>query len=674
MSKKPQQKHSAKTPKRIPDLQLAHPFQLDPKRRKIATAIIAFLPIVAGLIYALPMQGAIGTNGFPLDDPWIHLQFARNLVDHGSFSYFENSMATSGSTSPAYTFLLALLFLIVKNEFVISYALGILFFALSAMLFYRVARVMFELEEWIALLVSIAFVLCLKVTSIALSGMETTMFIFVLLAAVYAYGTKRFVLLAISAGAVLWTRPDGVILLIALLIHFLLQTYLPRREKKPARETRAFDPRSLFTPGIILFILIAGYLTFNLALSGSIFPNTMAAKIKYYGGGSQPQFFNDMLRFYSSSELGVFIFFAALSIPITLWRALKREVHFAVVPMLFLLGMVAAYWIKIPFLYQDGRYLIPTLPFFLLLGTKGMRDFFEGALRLLPSPAVKKLGNRATVLLFIVAAIVSGANWNAKRNDHYSMVKYIHDRQVVTAQWIDKNTPANAVIGTHDIGAIAFYGKRKIVDMVGLVSPEMIEHIGDLQYLTKYLERQRVTHLALLRNWFEVTNQNPIFKTDERTPEIMEVFPYRRGVTHLMPQMASAMNGQAAYLMQRGQYIDAFRYLEQSYKADPQSVRTLSLLGLAAIALGDTTRGIQALESALSMQNDFVPGIVPLAKIYGLRKNYNHAIGLLQFALTIDPTSQDGQEALRGIMMARRDDSLAALGMTRKRMSIPLTQ
>ena len=48
-----------------------------------------------------------GAAGFPLDDPWIHLQFAKNLHEYGSYSYYRNQTVTSGSTSPLYTLLLA---------------------------------------------------------------------------------------------------------------------------------------------------------------------------------------------------------------------------------------------------------------------------------------------------------------------------------------------------------------------------------------------------------------------------------------------------------------------------------------------------------------------------------------------------------------------------------------
>src|SRR5512135_3561499 len=95
---------------------------------------VALLLLVVALLIGLSLAVATlqyvsshnGAFGFPLDDPWIHLQFAKNLHDYGSFSYYRNEMATSGSTSPLYTLLLSAGFVFTSNEMILSYVLGIL--------------------------------------------------------------------------------------------------------------------------------------------------------------------------------------------------------------------------------------------------------------------------------------------------------------------------------------------------------------------------------------------------------------------------------------------------------------------------------------------------------------------------------------------------------------------
>ena len=97
-----------------------------PMRTSISFAALTATAAGASLFFVLSALQANGGSGFPLDDAWIHLQFARNLHEYGSFSYFQDRMVTSGSTSPLYTLLLAAGFFLTSNEMILSYALGIL--------------------------------------------------------------------------------------------------------------------------------------------------------------------------------------------------------------------------------------------------------------------------------------------------------------------------------------------------------------------------------------------------------------------------------------------------------------------------------------------------------------------------------------------------------------------
>ena len=161
----------------------------------------------------------------------------------------------------------------------------------------------------------------------------------------------------------------------------------------------------------------------------------MSAKIKYYGGGAKPEYFKDLLRFYSSL-MGVFTGFFVVTLVAMIIRLIKRVDSKIIVITFFVVGMIAAYWIEIPFLYQDGRYLIPTIPFYLIVGAWGMREFFRWILQLLPSTVIIKFGNMMSVGLVLLAVIIGISGWSEKRKDHYDMCRYIYDRQVTAGKWI----------------------------------------------------------------------------------------------------------------------------------------------------------------------------------------------------------------------------------------------
>jgi hypothetical protein len=49
----------------------------------------------------------------------------------------------------------------------------------------------------------------------------------------------------------------------------------------------------------------------------------------------------------------------------------------------------------------------------------------------------------------------------------------IESTQLRVGRWIALNLPTGARVATHDVGAIAFAGERPVVDLVGLVTPDL---------------------------------------------------------------------------------------------------------------------------------------------------------------------------------------------------------
>src|SRR5436190_3595963 len=92
--------------------------------RRIVPLLLA-AGLVACLRYLFAEIGRLrGGLGFPLDDSWIHLQFARNLARGLGLSYNPGHLVT-GSTAPLWTALLSLLFLLPGSVVVWTKALGI---------------------------------------------------------------------------------------------------------------------------------------------------------------------------------------------------------------------------------------------------------------------------------------------------------------------------------------------------------------------------------------------------------------------------------------------------------------------------------------------------------------------------------------------------------------------
>lgn len=95
-------------------------------------------------------------------------------------------------------------------------------------------------------------------------------------------------------------------------------------------------------------------------------------------------------------------------------------------------------------------------------------------------------------------------------------VAIIETEMVASARWIAVNTPPNALVAAHDIGALGYFGGRKIIDLAGLVSPEVIPFIRDEVKLANYLDNQHVDYLETFPSWYPYLSKlgSPIFDTD----------------------------------------------------------------------------------------------------------------------------------------------------------------
>jgi hypothetical protein len=569
-----------------------------------------------------------GSFGFPLDDPWIHLQFARNVAEYGAFSYYKSEQITSGSTSPFYTLLLAGGFVFSSNEFVLSYAFGIAFLLVAVWIFSRLISQEFEQSLLLGSAGALLLLFEPRMIWSALSGMETTLFIAILLGVFLAYRKKSGVALGVASGLLVWTRPEGVLFLCCIALDALYQSRLhpaARRGGKPAPPSGEAGPW-LLRPLLILLAFVLAYAAFNYFLSGSILPNTFAAKLKYYSGGGS-EYPSDVLRFAGGGHMIVLAACVLAGFLETVLALLGRRTAHGLVPILWSLGLFIAYWVNLPHLYQEGRYLMPIIPFLLYLGIRG--------LTWIARVVIKVNSGRATatslmaIVLLAVALQFAWATIGTKPR-YVEYCEYVTDRQVKAANWIRANLPESAVIGTHDIGAIGFYSGRRIVDMVGLVSPDMIENIGSFDRLRKFLRDKGVTHLACLRNWFSVANQNPVFSTDPSRPEIMEVYTYDARRIHFMPQDVSDMVESARFALQSGQIDQAGGMLTRAIQLDPASSRTRYFLAKALTQIGKDDHALIEIENAIKIQNDYWDAWILKAGILERKGRASDAIRLLE--------------------------------------------
>jgi len=554
-----------------------------------------------------------GIDGFPLDDPWIHLTYARNLHDHRSFSYFPGEKPTAGSTSPLYTLLLSLGFTLTRNEKVLSYVLGILFHAAFLIAAALWARKQLGGPVW-----AVAFVLFLaldpRIAILSVSGMETSLCLFLIALAFWARAEKRWTLLGISLGLGVWVRPDtfilaGVFLIAALLERFQRPPATPRRGPKRAPETGppiagapAAAPGAPDRAWLLPFgVLVLLYFGFNLATGGRLMPNTFAAKHAYYT--------TPILRFITHGVRDCFLtagfwVMTPLALGTVLTEALRlvrRQPPRYAAEIGWAIALPLAYVLYVPTAHRFCRYLVPALPAVALLGFAALHEMARWGLRTKRTLAWKSPRGAITALVLIAIVGMQAAKAAAADRDYHEYCLYHYQRHERCGRTLRERTAPTAVIATHDVGAIAYYSERKIVDVVGLIQPDAVPHLHKPDYpdfLAGWFEREHVTHLAFLESWMEVANQEPLWVADPN-PELLKVYAWVPGRTLLVPEAVSALNRRAVDLANGGSLPQAMQLLRRSIDLLPKDSRSWYLLGAVQAMAGDAQGAERAYRASL---------------------------------------------------------------------------
>ena len=535
---------------------------------------IALLVPVAMLLLA--RRGGADA-AFPLDDAWIHLTFARNLARHGAFAYFPGDPVTTGSTAPLFTLLEAAAFLVTSNERVIGFGLGLLAYAVFLVIARRDAGERFAHAGWAAL--PIGLLACDgRFGILAASGMETTLFLAALALVFLAWRRGDARLAGVAAGAALWTRPEAMLLAPILCVDALLKRRRPRH---------AFA-------GIAAFVLLLGaYLAFHRLTGPAWLPNTLAAKAAYYGGRTLSQF----LREDVAATFGGGWLLLAPFVAYALWRAVRElftpQPSAPRVELAWCAGVVVAYALMLPYSHRFNRYLLPALPGYAIAGVWGLREATTHAAR---------LRTWAPVTVAAVLLVAQAVWFLPTFADYTAAARYHASHHVRTGRWLAVNSDSGAVVATHDIGAIAFESHRRVIDMAGLVTPEVIPHLrtpGYAAYLESLFVRRHVTYVAVLQDWQGVDGVLPVFDADAE-PEWLRVYDWREKDAHLVSEAVLAGEREALAAMRAGRTDLAITRLRAVLATDPRAATAWSLYGAALDRAGHGGDAAAAFRTALA--------------------------------------------------------------------------
>jgi hypothetical protein len=445
------------------------------RRDDLLVTLAAVLPLAWLLLRERAIAGAAG---FPLDDSWIHLQFARNLAGGAGFSY-NPGQPVSGSTAPLWTLLLAAGAFLVGASLLMAKTLGVAA-AVGAALVTRRAALAFGASPATALVGALTLLWTGALAWGALSGMEVTLA--ALLVAVALLGLARDSTWTTASAAALATlaRPEALVLVPLFAV------------------ARPVTLRRALVFAAVTMAVLAPFVAFSYATVGRPVPATAVAKVEggllgWLAGIREPMVVTWLTR---PRDFGLewirWLFETHVVLPLALpgaalawWRCGRPLGVAALALVAHPLGMALLAPYRGP-AFQEGRYSTHLLPIAVVV-----------------LAAVLGKGARPCVLAR-AAVLAAGVIALAPAAERYAWgVQNINAMQVHLGRWLEANTPKSATLAVNDIGAIAFFSRRPVIDLMGLVTPDILPYRREGEPgVTRYLAQRCPDYVVIFPTWF----------------------------------------------------------------------------------------------------------------------------------------------------------------------------
>ena len=442
-----------------------------------ATRVTLGLPVVIGIVAVVVVALAswflacerriAGEWGYALDDSWIYATMARNLATGHGFS-FNPGEPVAGATGPLYTLFLSLFYLLFRDVVWPAKIFGVACQVAAGACVYLAALSLLPGRRLLSLMAALLVVTSPPLVWGMLSGMEIPLYLLCLTGGLAMLLRGRAVWAVAIWSAGVWVRPDGL---------FLVALGILASPREAWRGLLAAAP-----------ILLA-YFAFNHAIGGQWMPQTVGVKA-HFGLDLAGRTWG-MMR-----EWG------------TLWGIPYRPEDMLEAPVVFLpllLVGAALTWRRYPILaaYAVGLPLVLSL----FRGDSGPHKryilYVVPCVALLSVTALDWLGQRYSKRLphyFAAAAaaaclLVQGFFLPAKAENYGWNVQNINKMQVLLGKFVKLATQPGDVVAANDIGAIGYFGERRVVDLMGLVSP--------LRPLPENLARYDPKLLLVFVTWFK---------------------------------------------------------------------------------------------------------------------------------------------------------------------------
>lgn len=471
----------------------------------------------AAALFGSVWQQSGGHFMLPLDDAYIHLQYAKMAAKAQPLAYTTGAAPSGGATSPLWVLSLVPAFLIgllgVKGALA-AFLLGVPLFAAGAFLCHRLTTALTG-HSGLGYLALALFALNGHAAWAFFSGMETGLFT-VLLLGVFAgqaawFGEERRggLVFSIACAALLpLARPEGAGIVLLLILLSLFR----RRGPTPLSPLGYLPGLALFAIWIVLLGLATGTWKPSGAATKGLFsdPETtpwialrlvgqnLAAIATDFFANRIPDpaytaFKGNPVMPYVALGLGFLAVFGGGSAIITDWRTRRPSLP-SLMAILWLAGLLSVTASRYPFIHHQ-RYLVPWSVLAIPLAMLGIRRI-SALFGQNDGPAAGALG-----LLLAATALPAVPWWAAEfgRNGR----DLFHQHRVLS--FALEGLPRDQILAVSDTGILIYYSDLPHADVIGLTSSEFtpVAALGEGAILERLSSLpQQPTRMATYDEWW----------------------------------------------------------------------------------------------------------------------------------------------------------------------------
>ena len=474
-------------------------------RRRTALYILSFCSLV-------PIVAAIGLDHRLLgDDPLITLTYAKNIAAGNGF-VFNQGEPVLGTTTPLFALLIGTMMAVLPGVAGTAIAvsatttcwLGLIW---SFYLLKEPFGIPISVATWIGAAVAVA-------GWIPFLGMEAYPFALLLVVTLGSAYSGRPLLTGVLGGLLFLTRGEGILFLgVAALAGFWVQAR--RDESRPASLLRS-------TP----FLTLVGFLIplglwslYAMPVFGNIFPNTLGAKIAQVDSGLWPSFQDRLLGVWIPGwaigpSLGpsfVNLFYVlALAGLVRIARDYPRLLALPLWALAYasgyaLLGVPGYPWYRLPIEF--------VLIVLVAAGLDGLAALGGSA-----HPRTwRRLVAHAPVVL-----VLAWLFWPTLQTIRTTHTREKDQAYFELAKWFDDHGKIGERIAYMEIGYLGYYTDLGIVDLVGLVTPDITHRVAARDFTSGFweLEPEYLVSLEKSRFILPIVNNPDFARQYERVAEL----------------------------------------------------------------------------------------------------------------------------------------------------------